>query len=155
MASLFLTYTRFAFGNPWKALLIMALLTIGFGTQVLNLKVDSTPYFIDNMHPERIEEEVVRKQFTNSKEQAFVLVVAEKGKQDVFNPETLKTVQELTSRFENLALTDEADIARLKSIAVGTEQEQLVDQIIQDGINKRDGESLKKLKALLPTGLPG
>jgi hypothetical protein len=152
MTSFALRYVKFAIKSPWLALCLIGLVTAAFASQVLNLKVDSTPYFIDNNHPERLEEAVVRAQFTGSKEQAYVLVVSNAAEKDVFNRSTLQTVQELTTKLEALSLVSEEDLAQLKTYAKNPQIQALVDKVIEGGVNRQDGERLNELKKLVLDG---
>jgi predicted RND superfamily exporter protein len=93
-------YINFAVDRPWIIFSLMLVITGFFGFKLTELKVDSTPYFMDGDHPERREEAVVRSQFTSTKEQAFVLVVAQG--QDIYNHETLTTIDQLSRAFESL-----------------------------------------------------
>lgn len=141
-------YINFAVDRPWIILSLMLVITGFFGFKLTELKVDSTPYFMDGDHPERREEAVVRSQFTSTKEQAFVLVVAQG--QDIFNHETLTTIDQLSRAFETLSLVDEKDSERLQSVATNDSQKNLVANIVENGIDSSD---VVNLRALLESGL--
>lgn len=141
-------YIQFSVNSPWILLSIMLLITGFFGFKLTELKVDSTPYFMDGDHPERREEGVVRSQFTSTKEQAFVLVVAQSG--NIYNRDTLTTIDSLSRSFEELSLLDEKDAERLQTVAVTDAQKKQVEKILENGIGASD---VMDLQALLDSGL--
>ena len=141
-------YVSFSVNKPWILLLFTLLTTAFFGFKLSELKVDSTPYFMDGDHPERREEAVVRSLFTSTKEQAFVLVVAQG--QDIYNLNTLTTIDKLSHAFENLSLLQDDDAAHLESVATTEAQQKQVARILENGIQVSD---LVSLQQLLDSGL--
>lgn len=144
MSTLLDKYISLATNKPWYLLVFTIIVTVIFGFHLTQLKVDSTPYFIDSTHPERLEEGVVREQFTSTKEQAFVLVVAKD--QDVFNYKTLNTVRSLSDKFTNLSLLDDSDLGKFQEYKWNDIQRPLVEKVAIDGLTKSDISELTKIR---------
>jgi hypothetical protein len=103
---------QFAIGNPKLVTSIMVVVTLLLGLMMINVKVDTDP---ENM---LAKDEAVRLFHTQTKKE-FTLndivvlgVVNEKNPDGVFNPETLKRVQELTEFARTLSWPDPDDPAK-------------------------------------------
>lgn len=143
MSSILGRYIDFVVRRPKLVLILMLFVTVAFSIQLADLKIDSTPYFIDRFHPERLEESVVRDQFTSSKEQAFVLIVGKN--KDVFDLETLSAVDELTRQFENITFIEETDALDITKFRVDDRSSEYVNKILDGGISTNDLLSINQL----------
>jgi len=106
-------YISFLLKNKIGVLWLIAGITLLFTLSLLNLRVNSSPYFLSTDHPSRIHEADIENLFTNSGEQ--FLVVLESHQNDVFELETLDVVRELTQKFQELQLIDQAGMDKLSN----------------------------------------
>jgi len=103
------SYIDFLLKNKTRLLWLIAGITLLFTLSLLNLRVNSSPYFLSADHPSRIHEADIEELFTNSGEQ--LLVVLESKQSSVFEIETLNAVKQLTEQFQQLQLREQIDQA--------------------------------------------
>lgn len=90
--------------KPWLCIslaLIVLLISIGFA---LNIHKNTTPYFMDRSHPERIKEDALSAVFTRSKE--TIVLVFESMAGDVFTESGLQLLSEVHPLLAELDLIE-------------------------------------------------
>jgi len=81
--------------------LALLVISIGFALQV---KKNTTPYFLDREHVERVKEDLMTDTFTRSKETIVLILKAKSG--DVFSSEAVTLLEEIHKSLENLDLIE-------------------------------------------------
>lgn len=79
--------------KPWVCLSIIGLISLVCSGLALNVQKNTTPYFLDKNHTERIKEDAMTAIFTRSKE-AIVIVLKTPDK-DVFTEKTLSLLESI------------------------------------------------------------
>jgi len=73
----------------------------------LNVTKNTTPYFLDPLHPERVKEDAMTDIFSRSKESIFVVLKQKKG--DIFNQSAVEQLETIHATLEGLDLIELLD----------------------------------------------
>lgn len=133
-------------------LFIIILVSVLFASQASNLKINATPYFLDDSHSSRKADLWVKDTFSNSGEVMMMATITQQP--DIFNFQSLSEIKDLTIAIENLSLTSEADIDALNSIAVNEKSTALANRIIKDGFSPKDQNLIPGLIRSIDASIP-
>lgn len=114
-------------------------------TSLVTLKLNPTPFLIDRDHPSRVADRDLQEMFANSGVRSFITVVTKED--SIFNEGTLSTVDQITKLFEDFSLIRDHDKKVLAELAVDEKSQQLVDAILEGGINYLDYDNLNSLES--------
>jgi predicted RND superfamily exporter protein len=90
--------------KPWLCILLaLVMLLISIGS-ALSIHKNTTPYFMDRDHPERIKEDLLSTVFSRSKETIVMVFEARQG--DVFTAQGLQLLSEIHSALSGLDLIE-------------------------------------------------
>lgn len=101
--------------KPKQPLALIAAVTLIFAVQLMNLRVDATPFFIPSDHPSRIANEDVKSIFENAGQQAVITLEPASG--TVFDTHTLTTIDKICDELSTLTLIVEKDHAMAQTVA--------------------------------------
>lgn len=139
------SYVRFIVANRKLIIGCIALVTLFFAVNLLNLRVNPSPYFMSQEHESRIHELDIKRLFTNSGEQILVALKPTQG--SPLYQDTVSQVSKLTKLFEALTLEELIDDIALKPLRFSDASSALVDDLITAPSNKR-GEIISGLQQL-------
>ncbi|WP_156508950.1 hypothetical protein, partial [Oleiphilus sp. HI0132] len=128
-------YANFVIAKRKMIIALVALVTAFFAFTLLELRVNSSPYFMAQEHESRIHELDIKRLFTNSGEQ--ILVALEPANGSPLDLETVTQVKKLTTEFEALTLNEFIDELVLTKLRISAESSALVDQLVTAPVNKR------------------
>jgi hypothetical protein len=77
--------------KPWLCILIVTILSLVCLAFALNVQKNTTPYFLDKNHPERVKEDAMTAIFTRSKE--AIVIVFKTPDNDIFTAKTLSLLE--------------------------------------------------------------
>lgn len=137
-------YSEWATTRRKTLLLILATITLIFMTQASQLKVNASPYFLDENHESRKADHWVKSTFSNSGEVMMIATITKQ--EDIFNYRSLKEIYSLTEALENLTLTDETDVIELKNLAIDDKSTSIVDKIVSNGFTPSDRNLIPRLR---------
>lgn len=101
--------------NPKQPLALIAIVTLAFAVQLINLRVDATPFFIPSDHPSRVANEEVKGIFENAGQQAVITLEPTSG--TVFDTHTLTTIDKICDELGQLTLIVEKDQVMAQAVA--------------------------------------
>lgn len=133
--------------RPWLMLAILLLTTALAVVALGRLEINSTPYMIDKSHPSRVADADNKRLFSNTGEQAFVALENPQG--NIFNPDSLQRVAELTRAFQAIEMVLPADSDKLRALAEDPRLQADVDAILEGGLTPADQPRLAALKQRL------
>ncbi|MCA9653740.1 MAG: MMPL family transporter [Myxococcales bacterium] len=145
---LFWWYRWLCLEHPRVTLLLVALATLGFMTQLESLEQDPNPYMLDDDHPSRRNQRRLMDTFTGSREIAVVGVVHEGS---IFNPETLGRIAYLSERIELMSIVGDEQEAELEARAElwPGSAAALAQQVLREGVRADDVATLERIRELL------
>lgn len=108
---------------------LVALITLALGMTLLGLKVNSSPYFMNQAHESRIHELDIKRLFSNSGEQ--ILVVLKPSSGNPLDRESIATVRALTSELEKVTLRHLVPEQLIESLKLNNEIAQLLSALEQ------------------------
>ncbi len=98
-----------------KTVLLIFLVLAGLSLTLLpGMTRNPTPYLLSESHPSRMNLEILRNNYTGSRDSVLILLESEKG---IFNAKTLGRIQKLTTAFENIHIVTENDMNQLRAYA--------------------------------------
>lgn len=106
---------------------IVGFITITFAIVLLGLRVNSSPYFLEQEHSSRIHELDIQELFSNSGEQ--ILVVMKPSSGSPLDRSNIDSVRSLTSQFETLTLKDVVPTDVIETLAYNDELESLLKKL--------------------------
>lgn len=121
-------YAAFVIAQRKLIIGLITLVTLFFAFNLLNLRVNSSPYFMQQEHESRIHELDIKKLFTNSGEQILVALKPYHG--SPLDLTTIKAVKMLTKQFEALTLDELIDELLLSKLRFSPKASSLVDQFL-------------------------
>ncbi|WP_373389267.1 RND family transporter [Pseudomonas alcaligenes] len=133
--------------RPWLMLAILLLITAAAVVAMGRLEINSTPYMIDKSHPSRMADADNKRLFSNTGEQAFVALENPQG--NIFNPDSLQRVAELTRAFQAIEMVLPADSDKLRALAEDPRLQADVEAILEGGLTPADQPRLATLKQRL------
>lgn len=133
--------------RPWLMLAILLLITAAAVVALGRLEINSTPYMIDKSHPSRMADADNKRLFSNTGEQAFVALENPQG--NIFNPDSLQRVAELTRAFQAIEMVLPADSDKLRALAEDPRLQADVEAILEGGLTPADQPRLAALKQRL------
>lgn len=133
--------------RPWLMLGVLLLVTALAVAAVGRLEINSTPYMIDKSHPSRVADADNKRLFSNTGEQAFVALENPQG--NIFNPESLTRVAELTRAFQAIELVLPSDSEKLLALGADPRLKKPVDAVLEGGLTPADQPRLAALKQQL------
>ncbi len=90
--------------KPWVCLLVVSLIILLSLSLALNVKKNTTPYFLDKNHVERVKEDALNRVFTRSKE--TIVIVLKSAKDSIFDKETLSLLDSAHEALDGLDLIE-------------------------------------------------
>lgn len=90
--------------KPWPCIALAVVLLIVSVAFAVNIHKNTTPYFMDKTHPERLKEDALSAVFSRTKE--TILLVFEKRKGNVFSEQGLQLLSKLHTAFSDLDLIE-------------------------------------------------
>ncbi|MEO4045567.1 MMPL family transporter [Pseudomonas sp. CAU 1711] len=133
--------------RPWPMLALLLLITALAVVAMGRLEINSTPYMIDKSHPSRVADADTKRLFSNTGEQAFVALESPQG--NVFNPQSLALVAELTRAFQAIELVQPGDSDKLRALGADPRLQEQVAAILDGGLTPADQPLLATLKQRL------
>jgi len=146
------SFFSFIVHRAWWVLLLMALLTVGFVSQLTHLKMETN---IEEMLPKSMDAYINKKKLEKVFASADMVVIGITNPDDpngIYNPHTLKLVDELTQwlktrkEFRTLALSDLMSLSTIKDIR-GSSDGMQVERFMQQPAST--AESIEHLKQRL------
>jgi predicted RND superfamily exporter protein len=128
---------------------VLALITLFFGSQLMSLQINPSLFLLGKEFKGRMLMAEARQHFTGSGEQVLVGVVTQED--SIFNPRSLASIKQLTQQFTKLTLINETDASLLQSAALDIQSKVMIEEILVDGIDARDKNTLKALSSYLTT----
>lgn len=128
-------YVDFVLGNRKLIIAFVGLVTAFFAINLLNLRVNSSPYFMAQHHESRIHELDIKQLFTNSGEQILVALKPRQG--SPLDKPSVSLVKSLTTQFESLSLEELVDDIVLNNLRFNDQAADLVEQIESAAVNER------------------
>lgn len=130
---------RFIIMKPWPCIAVATVLLLVSIAYAVQIHKNTTPYFMDKMHPERLKEDALSQVFSRTKE--TILLVFESRQENVFSEHGLELLSQLHSAFSELDLiellpsyyfkgTEAANTGRDYFDAAETEQEAIKTYLI-------------------------
>ena len=141
-------YAAFVIAQRKLIVGLITLITLFFAFNLLNLRVNSSPYFMEQTHESRIHEVDIKALFTNSGEQILVALKPHQG--SPLDLATIQTVKMLTEEFEALTLTELIDELLLLKLRFSPQASSLVDQLLTAPEHER-ATLLRQLSVLAKT----
>ncbi len=140
--------------KPWLCILLAAvLLAISIGL-ALHVQKNTTPYFMDRAHPERIKEDALSHVFSRSKETIVLVFASQQG--DVFTRQGLELLTELhavISEIDLIELLPDLEIRHSFLQADSDERlaikKQLIETYNSDLLNKENALERRQLEQSL------
>jgi len=126
---------------------VFAVLTLVSALQVLNLKINATPYLLEPTHPSRAVEKEVASRFNHTDQPVLILVKT--SRENIFNRNSIDYIHTLTNKISELSLLVPADEETLKLFNVDLQSTKYVEAILRDGLNSGDFGLLLKLQRYL------
>ncbi|MET1253934.1 efflux RND transporter permease subunit [Aliikangiella maris] len=142
--NLLVRYTTSVTNNPKPYLILLAIVSLLACVGMLRVFINATIYFIPKDYPSRVTEQQVKQIFDASGEQAVVAI--ETAKQDVFNLSTLKTIADLTLKFESISFVKDEDAESLRRLQVSADNQSIINALLKDGLDQKDYGRLKLLE---------
>lgn len=121
-------YAAFVISQRKLIIGLITLVTLFFAFNLLNLRVNSSPYFMQQEHESRIHELDIKNLFTNSGEQILVALKPHHG--SPLDLKTIEAVKLLTKQFEALTLNELIDALMLSKLRFSPKASSLVDQFL-------------------------
>lgn len=119
----------------WLILGTACVACLFFCWQLLNLKLNPTPYFIDRSHSSRIADHRTKDLFTSTGETAIVVMQARHG--TIYSTDYLQRLRELVARIDAISLIQDADsreLVKIKKLCCAD----TIDAILANGLDRSD-----------------
>jgi predicted RND superfamily exporter protein len=100
--------------HPRWILFICTIITLAAAMLLPKLTRDPTPYLLSKTHPSRVNLEILRENYTGTRDSILVLLEAD---QTIYNPKTLVRIQKLTAAFEAISTLTPDDLKDFRSQA--------------------------------------
>ena len=111
--------------KPWPCIILAAFVLIVSVSFAVNIHKNTTPYFMDKLHPERVKEEALSAVFTRAKETIVLVFESQQG--DVFTRQGLQLLSELHSQLAELDLIELLPVDYFSKSGVQDEGQNLPD----------------------------
>jgi len=98
--------------HPTKCFIIALIILCSCAYWAVNITKNTTPYFLDRDHAERIKEDALTETFLRSKESIFVVIEHKSG--DIFKESSITTLEKIHAALEDIHLIELIENETLK-----------------------------------------